>query len=46
METISRFVEFILNNPVTLFVIGVGLTIVPVMGIMFVHSTKDKKIGH
>jgi len=42
-----RFVEFILNNPISLFVIGVGLTVVPAMGIIYVHSPKNtKKNGH
>jgi hypothetical protein len=36
---VFRFVEFVLNNPITLFIIGVGLTIVPAMGIMIIHST-------
>jgi hypothetical protein len=43
MEFVFRFVEFVLNNPTSLFIIGVGLTVVPTMGIMYVHSIKDEK---
>ena len=44
---IFEFVEFVLNNPITLFIIGAGLTIVPALGIMYVHSPKDDKSnGH
>ena len=44
---VFRFVEFILNNPVSLFIMGAGLTIVPALGIMYVHSPKDEnKNGH
>jgi hypothetical protein len=44
---VFKFVEFVLNNSVTLFIIGVGLTIVPTLGIMYVHSPKnDKSNGH
>jgi hypothetical protein len=43
METVFRFVEFILNNPISLFIIGMGLTVVPTLGIMYVHSTKNEK---
>jgi hypothetical protein len=44
---IFKFVEFVLNNPITLFIIGAGLTIVPALGIMYVHSPKDDKSnGH
>jgi len=37
---IFKFVEFVLNNPTSLFIIGVGLTVVPAMGIMYVHRNK------
>jgi hypothetical protein len=44
---VFRFVEFVLNNPVSLFIIGAGLTIVPALGIMYVHSPKDDESnGH
>lgn len=38
-----RIVEFVLTNPVSIFIIGLGLTVVPALGIMYVHSTKDEK---
>lgn len=44
---IFKFVEFVLTNPVSLFIIGAGLTIVPTLGIMYVHSSKNgKSNGH
>jgi hypothetical protein len=39
---IFKFVEFVLNNPISVFIIGMGLTVVPALGIMYVHSPKDK----
>jgi hypothetical protein len=38
-----RVVEFVLNNPISLFILGMGLTVVPTLGIMYVHSNKDEK---
>jgi hypothetical protein len=40
---VFKFVEFVLNNPISIFIIGMGLTVVPTLGIMYVHSTKDEK---
>ena len=45
MHNIFSFVEFVLNNPISLFLIGMGLTVVPALGIMYVHSTKDEDNG-
>lgn len=42
-----KVVEFVLTNPISIFIIGMSLTVVPTLGIMYVHSTKDEKnIGH
>jgi hypothetical protein len=44
---IFKVVEFLADSPVWLFLCGMGLTFVPALGIMIIHSTKDeKKIGH
>jgi len=40
---IFKAIEFVLNNPISLFIIGVGLTVVPTVGIMIIHSPKDEK---
>jgi hypothetical protein len=45
MHNVFGFVEFVLNNPISLFLIGMGLTVVPWLGIMYVHSTKDENNG-
>ena len=36
-----HLVETLLNNNVFLFIIGMGLTTIPIMGIIIVHSKKD-----
>jgi hypothetical protein len=44
---VFKFVEFVLNSPISIFIIGMGLTVVPTLGIMYVHSTNDEnKNGH
>ena len=40
---IFRFVEFALNNPISLFIMGMGLTVVPFFGIMYIHRETEKK---
>jgi hypothetical protein len=35
-----NLVETLLNNNVFLFIVGCGLTLVPTMGIIYVHSKK------
>jgi hypothetical protein len=37
---IFHIVEKLAVSPVWLFVCGMGLTVVPFMGIMFIHRTK------
>jgi len=37
-------VEFVLNSWVGLFIIGVSLTTIPVLGIMAVHRKKDNRV--
>jgi len=37
---IFHIVETILNSPIGIFIIGMCLTVPPVMGIMLIHRTK------
>ena len=35
-----HLVEAILTNPIGLFVLGMGLTVAPAVGIIYIHKTK------
>jgi hypothetical protein len=37
---IFHIVEYLAQSPVWLFLCGMGLTVVPFMGIMFIHRNK------
>jgi hypothetical protein len=37
---IFKIVEFLADSPVWLFLCGMGLTVVPALGIMLVHRNK------